>query len=218
MKNIFSHRGLPRAYAENTFTGINKSYEYVDFAEVDVRITKDNELILHHDPNIGDININEVSYEELSNLLQHLDIEEIAIKDRSQFSGKVNFEIKTDSLNQTQKDILFQKMLSILNHEDIISSFDWQMILSFKHLFNCQYGIILHKEEELFEAEAIGIHDEEILFMVNKDLFESRNFNLPKERTVLWTVNNELDFQRYLEIDLYGVVTDIPDTMHLYRK
>jgi glycerophosphoryl diester phosphodiesterase len=54
--------------------------------------------------------------------------------------------------------------------------------------------------------------------MVNKDLFESRNFNLPKERTVLWTVNNELDFQRYLEIDLYGVVTDIPDTMHLYRK
>ena len=44
------------------------------------------------------------------------------------------------------------------------------------------------------------------------------NFNLPKERTVLWTVNNELDFQRYLEIDLYGVVTDIPDTMHLYRK
>ena len=134
MKNIFSHRGLPRAYAENTFTGINKSYEYVDFAEVDVRITKDNELILHHDPNIGDININEVSYKELSNLLQQLDIEEIAIKNRSQFSGKVNFEIKTDSLNQTQKDILFQKMLSILNYEDIISSFDWQMILSFKHV------------------------------------------------------------------------------------
>ena len=54
--------------------------------------------------------------------------------------------------------------------------------------------------------------------MVNKDLFESRNFNLPNERTVLWTVNNELDFQRYSEIDLYGVVTDIPDKMHLYRK
>ena len=79
MKNIFSHRGLPRAYAENTFTGINKSYEYVDFAEVDVRITKDNELILHHDPNIGDVYLNEVSYEELSNLLQHLDLSLIHI-------------------------------------------------------------------------------------------------------------------------------------------
>ena len=120
MKNIFSHRGLPRAYAENTFTGINKSYEYVDFAEVDVRITKDNALILHHDPNIGDININEVSYEELSNLLQQLDIEEIAIKNRSQFSGKVNFEIKTDSLNQHKKIYCFKKCYQFLTTKTLL--------------------------------------------------------------------------------------------------
>ena len=218
MQNIFSHRGLPRAYAENTFSGMNKSFDYVEFAETDVRITKDHELILHHDAHIDNYFLKDLTIQEIAKLIPHIEIEEIVLHDRSQIIGKVNFEIKTDSLEQTQKDILFQKMLSILDSNDIVSSFDWQMILSFKHMFNSRYGIILHKEEELFEAEAIGIHDDEIFFMVNKDLFESRNFNLPKKRTVLWTVNNELDFQRYSEIDLYGVVTDIPDTMHLYRK
>ena len=79
---------------------------------------------------------------------------------------------------------------------------------------------INNEEVDVFEDGSINIissikdlRDPALLF---SDY--SRNFNLPKERTVLWTVNNELDFQRYLEIDLYGVVTDIPDTMHLYRK
>ena len=54
--------------------------------------------------------------------------------------------------------------------------------------------------------------------MVKHNLIDSRSFNLPKERTVLWTVNNENDFQRYIEMDIYGIVTDIPDTMQLYRK
>ena len=54
MRKIFGHRGLPRIYKENTFTGINKAYEHCDFVEIDVRLTGDNQLILHHDPNIGD--------------------------------------------------------------------------------------------------------------------------------------------------------------------
>jgi len=49
-------------------------------------------------------------------------------------------------------------------------------------------------------------------------LIDSRNFELPKDKTVLWTVNDEIDFQRYMEMEIFGIVTDIPDKMQLYRK
>ena len=54
--------------------------------------------------------------------------------------------------------------------------------------------------------------------MAHHTLIDRRNFDLPKEKTVLWTVNEEIEFQRYMEMEIYGIVTDIPDTMQLYRK
>ena len=218
MKKIFGHRGLPRIYKENTFKGINKAFKYCDFVEVDVRLTKDKELILFHDPNIGDDLIKDLSLAELDLLIKNGSVKECVLTSRDQLHGRVNFEIKTDTLEDSEVDILFQKMLSILDPQDIVSSFNWKSIQSFKNLFNCSYGIIFDREEELFEAQALSHHDEELFFMTHYSLIDSRNFDLPKSKTVLWTVNNENDFQRYMEMEIYGIVTDIPDTMQLYRK
>ena len=218
MRKIFGHRGLPRIYKENTFTGINKAYEYCDFVEVDVRLTKDNNLILFHDPNIGDYLIKDLTLAELEILLNDASLADYVLTTREQLLGKINFEIKTDSLDDSQIDILFQKMLSILEPEDIVSSFNWKAIQSFKDLFNSSYGIIFDKEEQLFQAQSLSNHDENLFFMAHHSLIDSRNFELPKDKTVLWTVNDEIDFQRYMEMEIFGIVTDIPDTMQLYRK
>ena len=218
MRKIFGHRGLPRIYKENTFTGINKAYEYCDFVEVDVRLTKDNNLILFHDPNIGDYLIKDLTLAELEILLNNASLADYVLTTREQLLGKINFEIKTDSLDDSQIDILFQKMLSILEPEDIVSSFNWKAIQSFKDLFNSSYGIIFDKEEQLFQAQSLSNHDENLFFMAHHTLIDSRNFELPKDKTVLWTVNDEIDFQRYMEMEIFGIVTDIPDTMQLYRK
>ena len=218
MRKIFGHRGLPRIYKENTFTGINKAYEYCDFVEVDVRLTKDNNLILFHDPNIGDDLIKDLTLAELEILLNNASLADYVLTTREQLLGKINFEIKTDSLDDSQIDILFQKMLSILEPEDIVSSFNWKAIQSFKDLFNSSYGIIFDKEEQLFQAQSLSNHDENLFFMAHHTLIDSRNFELPKDKTVLWTVNDEIDFQRYMEMEIFGIVTDIPDKMQLYRK
>jgi len=218
LRKIFGHRGLPRIYKENTFTGINKAYEYCDFVEVDVRLTKDNNLILFHDPNIGDYLIKDLTLAELEILLNDASLADYVLTTREQLLGKINFEIKTDSLDDSQIDILFQKMLSILEPEDIVSSFNWKAIQSFKDLFNSSYGIIFDKEEQLFQAQSLSNHDENLFFMAHHSLIDSRNFELPKDKTVLWTVNDEIDFQRYMEMEIFGIVTDIPDTMQLYRK
>ena len=218
MRKIFGHRGLPRIYRENTITGLNKAFEYCDYVETDVRITADNNLILFHDPDINGQFINELSTEEILSKLDDVEKDELILSSRDHIEGKVNFEIKTNSLEKTQIDILFQKMLSILSPEDIITSFNWKAIQDFKELFTCHYGIILDQEDALFEAKALSIHDEHLFFMVERSLLDSRNFDLPLEKTVVWTVNDEKDFQHFMELGVFGVITDIPDTMHIYRK
>ena len=218
MRKIFGHRGLPRIYRENTITGLNKAFEYCDYVETDVRITADNNLILFHDPDINGQFINELSTEEILSKLKDVEKDELILSSRDQIEGKVNFEIKTNSLEKTQIDILFQKMLSILSPEDIITSFNWKAIQDFKELFTCHYGIILDQEDALFEAKSLSIHDEHLFFMVESSLLNSRNFDLPLEKTVVWTVNDEKDFQHFMELGVFGVITDIPDTMHIYRE
>ncbi len=218
MGKIFGHRGLPQIYKENSITSLNKSFEYCDYAETDVRITADNNLILFHDPDINGQFINELSTEEILSELINIEKDELILLSRDQIKGKVNFEIKTNSLEKTEVDILFQKMLSILSPEDIITSFNWKAIQDFKELFTCHYGIILDKEDALFEAKSLSIHDEHLFFMVESSLLDSRNFDLPLEKTVVWTVNDEKDFQHFMELGVFGVITDIPDTMHIYRK
>ena len=217
MGKIFGHRGLPHIYRENSITGLNKAFEYCDYVETDVRITADNNLILFHDPDINGQFINELSTEEI---LSKLDVEkdELIFSSRDQIEGKVNFEIKTNSLEKTQIDILFQKMLSLLSPQDIVTSFNWKAIQDFKELFTCNYGIILDQEDALFQAKSLSIHDEHLFFMVEKTLLDSRNFDLPFQKTGVWTVNDEKDFQHFMELGVFGVITDIPDTMHVYRK
>ena len=218
MGKIFGHRGLPHIYRENSITGLNKAFEYCDYVETDVRITADNNLILFHDPDINGQFINELSTEEILSKLNDVEKDELILSSRDHIEGKVNFEIKTNSLEKTQIDILFQKMLSILSPEDIITSFNWKAIQDFKELFTCHYGIILDQEDALFEAKSLSIHDEHLFFMVESSLLDSRNFDLPLKKTVVWTVNDEKDFQHFMELGVFGVITDIPDTMHIYRE
>jgi glycerophosphoryl diester phosphodiesterase len=215
---IFGHRGLPHIYRENSITGLNKAFEYCDYVETDVRITADNNLILFHDPDINGQFINELSTEEILSKLDDVEKDELILSSRDQIEGKVNFEIKTNSLEKTQIDILFQKMLSLLLPQDIVTSFNWKAIQDFKELFTCHYGIILDQEDALFQAKSLSIHDEHLFFMVERTLLDSRNFDLPLQKTGVWTVNDEKDFQHLMELGVLGVITDIPDTMHVYRK
>jgi glycerophosphoryl diester phosphodiesterase len=215
---IFGHRGLPHIYRENSITGLNKAFEYCDYVETDVRITADNNLILFHDPDINGQFINELSTDEILSKLDDVEKDELILSSRDQIEGKVNFEIKTNSLEKTQIDILFQKMLSLLSPQDIVTSFNWKAIQDFKELFTCNYGIILDQEDALFQAKSLSIHDEHLFFMVEKTLLDSRNFDLPFQKTGVWTVNDEKDFQHFMELGVFGIITDIPDTMHIYRK
>ncbi len=218
MTYIFGHRGLPRIYRENSITGLNKAFDHCDFVETDLRITKDNNIIFYHDSFIKDFFIEDLTLNEIELLLPDIDMSDMIFTSRTQITGNVNFEIKSDDTKKENLEVLIKKTINMATYDDIISSFNWEVIHNYKDSFNCKYGIILDNEDNLFEAIALSNHDDQIMFMVSNNVINSRNFNLPLNRTVVWTVNDEKEFERLMQIGLYGIITDIPDTMQLYKK
>ena len=212
MRKIFGHRGLPNLYPENTFLSLNKALEICDFVETDVRITKDKELILFHDPTINNQKIEDLSLQEISDI-KNTDLSEIHLTSKDQILGNVNFELKVNKEHETLNTIFVEKIIEITNPEDIVSSFDWGTILSNREKFNSRYAILIDEENQLFESKAISNLDDNLMFMIQKDIFHSRKFALPKDKCVVWTVNDKDEIDNILNTGVYGVVTDIGDKL-----
>ena len=212
MRKIFGHRGLPHIYEENTFKSLNKAQEICDFVETDVRITKDKELVLYHDAEIQTQKIEELSLSDIEELID-IEISEIHLVLREQIKGDTNFELKISSKDHYLNKVFLEKIINLTNPEDIVSSFDWEIILNNRESFKSKYGILIDKENQLFESKAMSNLDEKLMFMVEKEIFYSRNFDLPLERCVVWTVNDKAEIDNVLNMNVYGVVTDIGDKL-----
>ena len=212
MRKIFGHRGLPHIYEENTFKSLNKAQEICDFVETDVRITKDQELVLYHDADIETKKIEELTLSDIDELID-VEISEIHLISREQIKGDTNFELKISSTNDDLNKVFIKKMINLTDSGDIISSFNWEIILNNRKSFKSEYGILIDKENQLFESKAMSNLDEKLMFMVEKEIFYSRNFDLPLERCVVWTVNDKDEIDNILNMDVYGVVTDIGDKL-----
>ena len=180
MRKIFGHRGLPHIYEENTFKSLNKAQEICDFVETDVRITKDEELVLYHDAEIQTQKIEELSLSDINELID-IEISEIHLISRKQIKGNTNFELKISSKDDDLNKVFLKKIINLTNPEDIVSSFDWEIILNNRESFKSKYGILIDKENQLFESKAMSNLDEKLMFMVEKEIFYSRNFDLPLE-------------------------------------
>ena len=124
-----------------------------------------------------------------------------------------NFELKINSKENTLNKVFLEKMINLTTPEDIVTSFDWETILSNRKSFKSKYGILIDKENQLFESKAMSNLDEKLMFMVEKEIFYSRNFDLPLERCVVWTVNDKAEIDNVLNMNVYGVVTDIGDKL-----
>ena len=212
MRKIFGHRGLPNSYPENTFLSLNKALEICDFVETDVRITKDEELVLYHDSAVQREKIEELTLSDIDQLID-IKISDIHLISREQIKGDTNFELKINSKEDQLNKVFIEKMINLTNSEDIVSSFDWETILNNRKRFKSKYGILIDKENQLFECKAMSNLDEKLMFMVVKEIFYSRNFDLPPERCVVWTVNDKDEINNILNMDVYGVVTDIGDKL-----
>ena len=119
MRKIFGHRGLPNVYEENTFKSLNKALEICDFVETDVRITKDEELVLYHDTTIQTKQIEECTLSDIDELID-IEISEIHLISREQIKGDTNFELKINFKFDQLNNVFLKKIINLTNPEDIV--------------------------------------------------------------------------------------------------
>ena len=170
MRKIFGHRGLPHIYEENTFKSLNKAQEICDFVETDVRITKDKELVLYHDETVQGQKIERLTLSEINELID-IKISEIHLFSREQINGDTNFELKINTKENELNKVFLEKMINLTTPEDIVTSFDWETILNNRKSFKSKYGILIDKENQLFESKSMSNLDDKLMFMVEKEIF-----------------------------------------------
>ena len=95
MTEIIGHRGLPTFFNDNSLKGIIASEEYSNAVEIDLRLTRDEEILLIHDSEIDGVSIASRTMEELIEEFPEYNLRDHHLFSRKQLGNNpIFFEIK----------------------------------------------------------------------------------------------------------------------------
>jgi glycerophosphoryl diester phosphodiesterase len=226
---ITAHRGASAVAPENTLIAYQKAIEMgADYAELDVRQTKDGAIVLMHDKTIHrttgvkgfvwDFTLEELKQVEAGSWFGEEfrgepipTLEEVIrlVKGRM----KLNIEVK---ISENEPGIA-QRVIDIVRSENfskscIITSFDMETVKTFKAIApDLKTGLIFDKEyrSDVFEGNW------EILSS-NYELVDAEFMRLAKhsgKKTYVWTVNDKEEMLRLIGLGVDGIITDKPDLL-----
>jgi glycerophosphoryl diester phosphodiesterase len=232
------HRGAAGYCPENTFASFHRALQLgVDFLEMDVQMTKDQELVVIHDPTVNrtsngkgkvkDFTLQEIqgldagswfdprfSGEKIPSLYDFLD----------EFGGKVGIllEMKNPSLypgieEKIAYELLKRRLTSCEGPQVIVQSFDQHSLKKFHQLVpSIQIGVLVKKftgkgisdqELESFSSYAAFVNPK--ITMVNKRLI--RRIHQHGFKTFIWTIRKRSEVTLLSEFHVEGVISDFPD-------
>ena len=224
------HRGAAGVAPENTLAAFEKAVETgLDMAELDVQLTKDEQLVVVHDQDLSRVagcsaEVKELTLKELKEL-------EVGSWWSEEYAGeqiptlaevievvkgelKLNIELKPGLENQL---LVVEQVVNLLQeknftHQVIVSSFDHALVRQVKGLNPDITTAVLmaacpiRPTEVIKWANAEGIHLEQPV--VNQEVVtkvKAANYFIN-----VWTVN-ELEFINYLrQLGVTGIITDYP--------
>jgi len=226
---VMAHRGASAAAPENTLIAYKKAIEMgADYAELDVRQTKDGVIVLMHDKTVHRTTgvkgfVWDFTLEELKQL-------EAGSWFGEEFRGepvptlgevirlvkgrmKLDIEVK---ISENEPGIA-QRVVDIVRSEDfskdcIITSFDMETIKTFNSIApDLETGLIFEKEyqTDVFEGPW------EVLCS-NFELVDLEFVQLAKEsgkKIFVWTVNDREEMLRLIGLGVDGIITDRPDLL-----
>ena len=215
---IFGHRGSMGLYTENTIYSIQMALdEGVHGLEIDMHMSKDGELIIHHDEDIKngglikDLTLEQISsfnvgghpiptLQNVLNLLKGKDIE-------------LNIELKTSivSYKGIEEKTLACVAASGFDGKVIYSSFHLPTILRIKELDPQAYIAFLtifpltHPIDyiQTFALDAIHIS-------INTLLLTMEHFDGVYDKLRVWPVNEKKDMQLLANKGVAAIITDYP--------
>ncbi len=193
---IIAHRGNDNLHQENSLEAILNSLEsiYTDGVEFDVRLTKDNKLIIHHDPFYKGNYISHTNSVKLQK--QGLNTLDEVLKQIST-SKIIMIEVKTD--NKSIKKIT-KTLLNTINKYNLnfyICSFNYDFINNLKNKTHFKIGLII----------SLKINTK---YLNNNFSFNSINYlynkKIPQKENFRWTVNTKQDLKKINKKD--NIITD----------
>ncbi|WP_408956432.1 glycerophosphodiester phosphodiesterase [Natroniella sp. ANB-PHB2] len=227
------HRGAAGLAPENTRASFEKAMEAnLDMIEIDVQLSKDNQLIVFHDHNLrrlAGINkkVNELKLSELKKIdigswfseqfAQERILSLAEVIELVKGHLQINIELK---VIRRDHNLLVKKLVRLLKERDfsqdvIISSFDHQLIKSLKQTNPELQGAILVASVPvdplrlIRDADADGIHPHYLT--VTEELVK-----LVKQAGLMintWTVNQQDEITRLKNLNIDGIMTDYPELL-----
>ena len=164
--NVVAHRGYSCLYPDNTLSGIDACGDIncIDGIEVDVRLTKDDQLVLFHESGVNFCDVSSYTYEELSNI----NVDNY-IKKRRNFKG---YTLKELTLLEKRYDSLMVEEASLCTLNDALRVRDKSKLLFVDLKFSgyhddiliSKVASLLHNEENVI----IQSFDEKLLSTMQK--------------------------------------------------
>lgn len=223
---IIGHRGAKGLVPfENTIESFQKAIEVgCDGIEFDIRKTKDNMIVIHHDNHVDNHLISTLNYDDLLNLSLSIGykiplLEEVLLI----FKGKIYFDIEFKEYGYEEYAInLILKHLSY--QEFCIRSFNDRSVRTIKKLNkNIKSGLLLGVGKARFGFISRIFE----LFPLFRIIYSKCDFLSPyyrliilgfikrmhilKKPVIAWTVNNEKVIKKLIRKKIDGIITDYPN-------
>lgn len=221
---ITAHRGSSLYYPENTLTSIAKAIEEnADYVEVDVRLTKDNKVVLFHDNSLKRVNSSNQSIEDMtleevkkvdngSYKNKKYDYENIPTLEEvfENFKGKIKFNIELKMNNKKGYELSKEVTKLIkeysMSQDVVVSSFNKLTIEKFKEdNKDIKTGYIISQPMdniEKLECDFISIKYN----LLSKELVEKIHENNKEIHT--WTINDEENIRKIIKLGVENIITD----------
>ena len=232
---IIAHRGSSAVAPENTLAAFSQAIaDCADGIEIDVRLSRDNEVIVIHDGRLerttnGRGRVKDSSLRELKKLSagtwfhKKFSSEKIPtlaeVFELVRGAVGINIEIKTEHGRAQRKEILTRCMEVVRQHR----ASEYVLISSFHHPFVQQAkildskittGVLYHPVHHLRRSPgALTAHSHADFFICNKYSLHKRTVQKLRERGIrvgVYVINTKKAFEKFAEMKVDCVYTDNP--------
>jgi glycerophosphoryl diester phosphodiesterase len=216
------HRGARAYEPENTLSSFRRAVELgVDAVELDVRKTKDNEIVVIHNSDVnkttdGSGSVNDLTLEQIKKLVTEKDEHIPTLEEVLDAVGKrvkVLVELKEPGLEEKVLELIRRKglignVIIISFHEDVlrkIRELDDKVTL----------GLIYVRHKNPIQS-ALELKAEYLLPLYR--FTHSANVKKAHEKglkVIVWTINTKEEALEYKKKGVDGIATDRPDVLNI---
>lgn len=219
LMRIIAHRGARFEEPENTLRAIKRAFECgADAVEVDVRLSKDHEIVVIHDDTLErTTNGSGKVGEKTLNHLRSLDAgkgERIPVLSEVLLLAKTRgIEVVIELKEVAMEKLVLQEIVEAEMEQSVtISSFFHHSLLKIKELApTIKTGVII-SSLPVFPVKLALDAKADIIFQkyprLNREYIEEASRN--EIAIYPWTINTIEDFEKVRELGVPGVVTDNP--------